>query len=45
MTHTYLTEKAIKEAIEKRGITKKEAKKLMKKVDCQVFISKTTQNS
>jgi len=42
MKHTYLTESAIKEAVAQHGITKKEAKKLMKKINCQAFIYKTT---
>jgi len=43
MKHTYLTESAIKEAVANHGITKSEAKKLMRKVNCQVFIYRTTQ--
>jgi hypothetical protein len=42
MKHTYLTESAIKSALAHHDITKVEAKKLMKKLDCQVFIFKTT---
>ena len=42
MKHTYLTEKEIKNAVSQHEITKLEAKKLMKKIDCQVFIYKTT---
>jgi hypothetical protein len=42
MKHTYLTEKAIKNAVAHHEITKIEAKKLMKKLNCQVFIYRTT---
>jgi len=42
MKHAYLTESAINKAVAEHGITKFEAKKLMKKLDCQVFIFKTT---
>ena len=42
MKHTYLTEPAIKNALNHHAITKLEAKKLMKKINCQVFIFKTT---
>jgi len=42
MKHTYLTELAIKKAESAHEITKVEAKKLMKKIDCQVFIFRTT---
>ena len=42
MKHTYLTQTAIKSALAHHDITKTEAKKLIKKVDCQVFIFKST---
>jgi len=42
MKHTYLTETAIKKALKHHEITKQEAKKLMKKINCQTFIFKTT---
>jgi len=42
MKHTYLTESSIKSALEHHEITKIEAKKLMKKLECQVFIFKST---
>jgi len=42
MKHSYLTEASIKSALTHHEITKTEAKRLMKKLDCQVFIFKTT---
>ncbi|WP_297440598.1 hypothetical protein [Sulfurimonas sp.] len=42
MKHVYLTESVIKEALEKRAITSKEAKKLKKKIECQKTIYKAT---
>ena len=42
MKHTYLTESAIKSALSSHNITQVEAKKLLKKVDCQVFTFKST---
>ena len=42
MKHSYLSKTAITEALNNHAITKKEAKKLNKKIDCQVFIFQTT---
>ena len=41
MKHTYLSKPTIDKALENHSITEKEAKKLYKKVDCQVSIYKT----
>ncbi len=43
MKHAYLSKTAINEALASHAITKKEAKKLNKKIDCQAFIFQTTQ--
>lgn len=40
MEHTYLSENVIKEALKRHFITKKEAKKLKKRVDYQSSIIK-----
>jgi len=42
MKHAYLTQSAIQQAVAEHGITKFEAKKLMKKISCQAFIFRTT---
>ena len=42
MKHSYLTEMEINKALENHSITEKEAKKLYKKVECQVIIYKST---
>jgi hypothetical protein len=45
MNHSYLSEKAINEALAKRAITKKEAKKLNKKIHCQAIIFQSTKTA
>ena len=40
MKHTYLSKPGIKEALHSHAITREEAEKLQKKVDCQVTIYK-----
>jgi hypothetical protein len=42
MKHIYLSISSINEALENHSITEKEARKLYKKVDCQVTIYKAT---
>ena len=42
MKHTYLSEPAIQKALAHHDITKIEAKKLLKKINCQAFIFRTT---
>lgn len=41
MKHTYLSAETVAKALKKRAITEKEAKKLLKKIDCQVTIYKS----
>ena len=41
MKHAYLSEVSIDDALLHHAITKKEAEKLKKKIDCQVTIFKT----
>ncbi|EDZ63208.1 hypothetical protein SMGD1_1462 [Sulfurimonas gotlandica GD1] len=41
MQHIYLSETIIDEALKNNQITQREAKKLKKKIDCQLFIFKT----
>lgn len=41
MKHTYLSAAAVAKALANHAITTKEAKKLLKKIDCQVTIYKT----
>ena len=41
MKHSYLTETEISKALESRSITREEAEKLSKKIDCQLTIYKT----
>jgi len=40
MKHSYLSKSVIDEALHTHAITTKEAKKLQKKIDCQVTIYK-----
>jgi len=42
MKHTYLSKTSIDKALATHAITKKEAKKLNKKIECQVYIFNTT---
>jgi len=42
MKHIYLSKSSINRALEEHSITEQEAKKLYKKVDCQVSIYKVT---
>lgn len=42
MKHTYLSEKAITDALVHHAITKTEAQKLEKKIHCQAIIGSTS---